>query len=482
MDGNQTSDGRWNYTWDAENRLIRLVANTAVGPQQRMDFEYDWQGRRIGKKVWNNTGGTGTPATHLKFVYDGWNLIAELDGNNANAVKRSFIWGLDLSGSEQGAGGVGGLLAIKPASGNPTFAAYDGNGNVTGLIDATTGTISGNFEYGPFGETIRLTPNANNQSPFRFSTKYTDDESDLLYYGYRYYNPSTGRWLTKDRIEEQGGKNLYGFAANSGLNRVDALGLSIVCKCPESYFRENGITPDMYNHDGDRYFAKSEVEGPRAGAGEILWKMLQDDRTFKAAGRSVAMLKQHVLARQNVIRATFLVWWPMEPENGKEFWNDEFWSAPMELKSGKDPVKAVNDPFLYPMSGKYQTGCKSASMLVLLKGIADTVPDQFQSLGGGRSPYIDQRAIANGLIQFRNVGAGGAEPLKNWVPGDRGYLKGSGHGLMGGEYIIYLGGGDNFWGLWTDREESVRTIEDWAREMNSKETGNRWYPGVGLEK
>jgi len=86
-----------------------------------------------------------------------------------------------LSGREQGAGSVGGLLAIKPASGNPQFVAFDGNGNVTGLVDATTGTTTWNFEYGPFGEIIRLTPNANNQSPFRFSAKYTDDESDLLY-------------------------------------------------------------------------------------------------------------------------------------------------------------------------------------------------------------------------------------------------------------------------------------------------------------
>src|SRR6266567_4113756 len=235
LDGNQTSDGRWNYTWDAENRLIRMVANTATGPQQRIDLEYDWKGRRIGKKVWNNTGGTGTPATYLKFVYDGWNPIAELDGNNANAIKRSFIWGLDLSGQSplsvgaggglQSAGGVGGLLAIKPAGANVLFIAYAGNGNVSGLIDATAGTTTGNFEYGPFGETIRLTPNASNQSPFRFSTKYTDDESDFLYYGFRYYNPSTDRWLSRDPIEESGGKNLYGFVGNNPLKFVDYLGL-----------------------------------------------------------------------------------------------------------------------------------------------------------------------------------------------------------------------------------------------------------------
>ena len=70
-DGNLTQDGRWNLTWDGENRLIRVVANTANGPQQRIEFAYDWRGRRIGKKVWNNTAGTegygtiGSPANYL---------------------------------------------------------------------------------------------------------------------------------------------------------------------------------------------------------------------------------------------------------------------------------------------------------------------------------------------------------------------------------------------------------------------------------
>ena len=87
-DGNQIVDGRWNYTWDAENRLVRMVANTAVGPQQRIDYGYDARGRRISKKVWSNTSGTGSPATYNRFIYDGWNLLAELDGNNTNAIVR----------------------------------------------------------------------------------------------------------------------------------------------------------------------------------------------------------------------------------------------------------------------------------------------------------------------------------------------------------------------------------------------------------
>jgi len=47
--------------------------------------------------------------------------------------------------------------------------------------------------------------------PHRFSTKYYDAETDLYYYGYRYYSPSLGRWISRDPIEEQGGMNLFVF-------------------------------------------------------------------------------------------------------------------------------------------------------------------------------------------------------------------------------------------------------------------------------
>src|ERR1700734_3770224 len=57
---------------------------------------------------------------------------------------------------------------------------------------------------GPFGELIRQSGPMAKLNPFRFSTKYDDDETDFLYYGYRYYNPSTGRWLSRDPIVELG--------------------------------------------------------------------------------------------------------------------------------------------------------------------------------------------------------------------------------------------------------------------------------------
>ena len=47
-----------------------------------------------------------------------------------------------------------------------------------------------------------------------------------MYYGYRYYSPDLGRWISRDPIEEQGGFNLYAFVNNDPVNKIDLLGLS----------------------------------------------------------------------------------------------------------------------------------------------------------------------------------------------------------------------------------------------------------------
>ena len=204
-DGNLTRDGRWNYTWDAENRLVRMVSrtDTPANSWRSLTFGYDPQGRRISKTVSNWVGSAWQLVSDERFVYDGWNCLAIL--NSSFSLLHSFTWGLDLSGSMQGAGGVGGLLWLsQPSTTNSQqFAAFDGNGNVAVLVCATNGAVTANYEYGPFGEVIRATGSMAKANPFRFSTKYQDDESDLLYYGYRYYSPATGRWLSRDPLEDQ---------------------------------------------------------------------------------------------------------------------------------------------------------------------------------------------------------------------------------------------------------------------------------------
>src|SRR5258706_2289814 len=226
-DGNLTVDGRWTNSWNGENRLIGMVCqtNAAAGSKRRLTFGYDYQGRRIAKQVETWTGSAWSVTVSNKFLYDGWNLIAELNGTN-NVLIRSYMWGTDLSGSMQGAGGVGGLLAENDAVQGVHFVAFDGNGDVSGLVKATDATGSANYEYGPFGEVVKSSGLMAKVNPVRFSTKYQDDETDLLYYGNRYYDPGTGRWKSRDPAGEDAGEfNRYGFVGNEPLTSFDELGL-----------------------------------------------------------------------------------------------------------------------------------------------------------------------------------------------------------------------------------------------------------------
>jgi RHS repeat-associated protein len=273
-DGNLTNDGRWAYTWDAENRLVQMTVNTNVGPLYQLNFAYDAQGRRIQKLVVSNSVALYTN----RFLYDGWNLVAIL--NPQSTILESFMWGSDLSGSMQGAGGVGGLLEVSYHGSLTTncFPAFDGNGNVAALINAANGTMLASYEYGPFGEVIRATGPMAKANPFRFSTKYQDDETDLLYYGYRYYSAGTGRWLSRDPIEERGfwlsghfnqhsSKSTlldYAVSENNPLIYFDATGLCCPgCKknCKAStYLTAGGYNPSNYKIAGAADSAYGGIE------------------------------------------------------------------------------------------------------------------------------------------------------------------------------------------------------------------------------
>jgi RHS repeat-associated protein len=220
-DGNLTNDGRWTYTWDGENRLVSMqgLSTLPTGAKLKLDFAYDEQGRRIQKIVSTNNGSAYYPQNTNRFVYDGWNLIAIL--NPPSSILRSFVWGLDLSGSVRRVGGVGGLLIGNDALYGAYFVVSDANGNVGALWRVSDQWWDAQYEYGPFGELLRASGPSARANPFRFSSKYQDDESDLLYYGWRFFTPARGNWISADPLGQTADRNLTAFARNDPNNRFD---------------------------------------------------------------------------------------------------------------------------------------------------------------------------------------------------------------------------------------------------------------------
>jgi RHS repeat-associated protein len=182
-------------------------------------YYYDSQSRRIAH--------TTSSATTL-YVYDAWNCIAEYQLHSSLfTIHSSYLWGPDLSHSMQGAGGVGGLLMVSEIESSNTsnyFPLYDGNGNVTEYINSSEEVVA-HYAYDPFGNTTVASEDKADDFAYRFSTKPIDATTGLYYYGYRWYDPATGRWPSSDPIEESGGLNLHGFVGNDGLNKWDYLGL-----------------------------------------------------------------------------------------------------------------------------------------------------------------------------------------------------------------------------------------------------------------
>ncbi len=162
----------------------------------------------VEKKEFNNN----TITKHIKFVYDGFKLIAEFDVLNSNELIAKYLWAEDNL-----------LTLIK--DNESYYYMVDGNKNIVGLVDESATKVN-TYEYTPFGA---LATNVEViENPFKFSSEYHDTETGLIYYNYRYYNPEHGKWLKRDPIAEQGGFNLYGFINNDPVKYTDYLGLILL--------------------------------------------------------------------------------------------------------------------------------------------------------------------------------------------------------------------------------------------------------------
>ena len=102
----------------------------------------------------------------------------------------------------------------------PYAPIHDLQGNVAALLNPTQQPTF--YRYTAFGEE-RISGPAEN--PWRFSSKRTDEKTNLVYYGRRFYDPAFGRWLTPDPAGFTDGMNLYAFVHNDPLTHFDEYGL-----------------------------------------------------------------------------------------------------------------------------------------------------------------------------------------------------------------------------------------------------------------
>ena len=212
----------YTYSYDDENQLKSVAYGDGSQPTTawwRLDFVYDGRDRlrRRLQYSWNSSGTNvgWVLSQELQYIYDG-NLVIQ-DRVSGFAPTASYARGVDMSGTLEGAGGIGGLL--ERATGYPSWSTHyyyqaDGNGNITALEDGSQNLITG-YRYDPFGNTLyapAVGPGSAN--PFRFSSKQLFYQTGLYYYGYRFYDPNLQRWLNRDPMEEQGFETLRGAGSS----------------------------------------------------------------------------------------------------------------------------------------------------------------------------------------------------------------------------------------------------------------------------
>lgn len=229
-DGNQikvkTSTGEWEVKYNALNQAVRFTQDT-----KRVECRYDYLNRRVEKTVYEGE----MLVSRKRFIYCGFLQLAELDAANATetvqpVLRKTYLWDPMESTATR-------ILAMTTFDETGTyvenlFYTHDLLKNTTGLFD-TQGECRALYEYGPYGNVLRMEGNMAKDNPFRFSSEYADDELGLVYYNYRYYNILNGRWLNREPIGEDGNFNLYRMVYNNLFTFIDYTG-SIPVKTPDA--------------------------------------------------------------------------------------------------------------------------------------------------------------------------------------------------------------------------------------------------------
>ncbi len=209
--GNQTkvktSTGIWSVVYNAENRptsFTNTETNTVI------ECAYDYMGRRATKKVTVNGGVT----LHQRFLYRGYLQIACCDLTRSN---HPCLWLITWDPSQP--------VATRPLAIQKDGTWYTYGWDLTKNICEVYGQhgyIRTNYSYSPYGE---VTISGDVTQPIQWSSEYSDSEIDLVYYNYRHYNPTDGRWLSSDSLIYQYPCPNYVYVNNHIVSRFDILGL-----------------------------------------------------------------------------------------------------------------------------------------------------------------------------------------------------------------------------------------------------------------
>jgi RHS repeat-associated protein len=186
------------YAWDYENRMTSV---TLPGSGGTVTFKYDPLGRRI-EKV--------SPSTTSIFAYDGNNLIETV--NATGGVVARYTQGQNIDEP-----------LAESRSGTVSYYEQDGIGSVTSLTNSS-GTVAQTYSYDSFGNQTASSGSLTNF--FRYAGREFDTETGLYYYRARYYDPTTGRFLSEDRPNVTSDiHGFYQYARNNPALWIDPTGL-----------------------------------------------------------------------------------------------------------------------------------------------------------------------------------------------------------------------------------------------------------------
>ncbi|WP_265593491.1 RHS repeat-associated core domain-containing protein [Verrucomicrobium sp. BvORR034] len=277
--GRLVQDSEWVYSWNGMGHLTSMARKPGTSKEadlisEALIFQYDGDGRRVQRIRTRTYVNLPAKVEASAMLWDGW--LPMLEDRVVDGVvlpRRRFVWGLDITGTLDGAGGIGGLIAIEEQGGRILLPIHDGLGNITKVVDKASGSTVAEYSYGPYGEMVGQSGDVN-ACPFRYQSKYHDAETGLSYFGFRYYSAKLGRWISRDPLGESGGFNLYGYCGNDPVNRWDYLGMAWPWIGAEKLFEKFDLplaedSPMDYGHDITQFeFAgkhlRSSIEEQRA--------------------------------------------------------------------------------------------------------------------------------------------------------------------------------------------------------------------------